>query len=173
MRDGYYTVHGQRVSHKMQFCEGDVLPIDVTVPTGVDVDAPPVGAPAALPKVLPEQLVGRRFCEETFDGPVVAEIALSNDTELPLMLVYAHDDLLPTLLVSVEEALRNLIGEAPVVEVELQDAPTAAEVVAAQASQAAAPAEVEAEAATKEPEEQAAAAKEAPPIPSKPPPMLK
>ena len=134
MRDGYYTnVHGQRVAHKMQFCEGDVLPIDVTVPTGVDVDAPPVGAPAALPKVLPEQLVGRRFCEETFDGPVVAEIALSNDTELPLMLVYAHDDLLPTLLVSVEEALRNLIGEAPVVEVELQDAPTAAEVVAAQA----------------------------------------
>eukprot|EP00966_Prymnesium_polylepis_P149032 3443059-Prymnesium_polylepis.1 len=41
----------------MQFIEGDLLPIDVAVPSGINPDAATGPAAAELPQITPEQLV--------------------------------------------------------------------------------------------------------------------
>ena len=74
MRDGWYLdprgPSWPRISYRMQFCEGDVLPVDLTVPVGINPNGSVDPAAVVSPQIIPEQLitVPRRSVLYTFDG---------------------------------------------------------------------------------------------------------
>ena len=74
MRDGWYAYprgpSWPHISQRMQFAEGDTLPLDITVPAGIDPDASSGPAAVTPPKIVPEQLITEppRTVVYTLDG---------------------------------------------------------------------------------------------------------
>ena len=117
MRDGFFAdPRGPSwpcITQKMQYEEGGVLLCDVTVPAGIDPHAAAAPAATQLPKVLPEQLVGRSVVK-TFGGlPVNGKVMLVSED----MLVCKFDvDGVSDWELTVDEVLIYLVGPAPVPE---------------------------------------------------------
>ena len=98
---------------KMQYEQGDVLLCDVTVPAGIDPHAAAAPAATQLPKVLPEQLVGRSVVKNFGGLPVNGKVMLVSDD----MLVCKFDvDGVSDWELTVDEVLNYLVGPAPVPE---------------------------------------------------------
>jgi len=136
MRDGFFAdlrgpswpCHVQ----KMQYEQGDVLPCDVPVPSGIDPNAGAAPAATQLPQVLPEQLLGRSVVKNFGGFPINGTVMLVVDDDL-LACKFEVDGVSDWEL-TVEEVLSYLVGPAPEPE-QHQEAP---------------PSDVETEAAIKE-----------------------
>ena len=136
MRDGCFAdprgPSWPDIVQKMQYEEGDKLPCDVPVPSGIDPDAGAAPAATTLPQVLPEQLLQRSVVKNFGGIPITGTVMLVVDDDL---LVCKFDvDGVSEWELTVDEVLTYLVGPAPEPE-QHQEAP---------------PSEVETEAAIKE-----------------------
>ena len=139
MRDGWYVVaNGRRVWQRMQFCEGDPLPWDVSCPAGIDPQKPAGAAAARPPSVQAEQLLGRQVVMDlsglSFTGKLTEVREPDEAGAEQELLVEWDDDELHDEVYTVAAALDQLVGPPPDPEQQQDGPPTAAEEAAAIAS---------------------------------------
>ena len=143
MRDGWYLdsrgPSWPRISYRMQFSEGDVLPVDLTVPVGINPNGS-VGPDAVVsPQIIPEQLitVPRRSVLYTLGGlGYMGEIIEVNGEHL---LVEFEDDNVGDSLgserddgaieMTLADVLASLVGPPPDPNVQQEAPPTSEEEV--------------------------------------------
>eukprot|EP00966_Prymnesium_polylepis_P162318 3751537-Prymnesium_polylepis.1 len=124
-RDNSFSV---RIPQRMQFITGDVLPCDITVPTGIDANVVVGTTAVALPQVLPEQLLGRSIAKTLGGLQYAGKIEDINGETL--LAVFENKEVGEHQL-TVSEVLACLVGPPPTPAQHQEAPPTAGETVAA------------------------------------------
>ena len=118
MRDGWYVGDtGRRVTQRMQFQRGDILPCDIVAPSGLDPEAAATGE-ARQPQILAEQLFGRQVVTEysglSFSGIIISEereTAEDGAEQVAIKWDFQEED--EEELATVAEVLEMLVGPPP------------------------------------------------------------